>query len=94
MAAHPRRAWVAVANRAGVPSIEVEIICSDPDEHQLRVASRDADLPDLKPVSWQQILARDYRHWHRDRKVVDTAAKTVQACVDEILTYIDSPALT
>jgi predicted kinase len=87
-----RDAWVAVAERAGVRSIEVEIICSDADEHERRVAGRAADAPGMRPLTWQQVLARDYRHWHRDRTVVDTASKTVLECVEEILAVSTSAA--
>jgi predicted kinase len=85
-----RDAWLAVGERAGVRAIEVEIICSDLHEHQRRVESRESDAPDIKPVTWQQILARDYRHWNRERKVVDTAGKAVQECTEQILAHIDS----
>jgi predicted kinase len=80
-----RDAWAAVAERAGVPFIEVEIVCSDLFEHERRVTSREADRPGVRPVTWQQVLARDYHHWHRDRMVVDTALKTASECVEEIL---------
>ena len=83
-----RDAWAAVAARADVRAVEFEIVCSDPHEHEKRVVSRDPDLQGASRVTWQQVLARDYRHWHRDRIVIDTARKSVIACVDEILSAI------
>ena len=35
-----REAWRAVAGRAGVRVVEVEVVCSDVDEHRRRVESR------------------------------------------------------
>ena len=83
-----RDAWTAVAERAGVRHLEVEIVCSDPLEHEGRVASREGDPPGLKPLTWQQVVAFDYRHWNRDRMVVDTARRTVSECVAEIVSAI------
>ena len=83
-----RDAWAAVAERAEVAAVEFEIVCSDLHEHEKRVASRDPDLHGAARVTWQQVLARDYRHWHRDRIVIDTAKKSVLACVDEVLSAI------
>src|SRR5438067_1426947 len=40
-----RTAWRAVAVRAGVSALEVEIVCSDVDEHKRRVELRAADIP-------------------------------------------------
>src|SRR4051812_19570645 len=46
-----RDAWRAVAERAGVRALEVEIICSDPNEHRRRLESREHDLPGLSRVT-------------------------------------------
>ena len=83
-----RDAWTEVARRAGTKSIDVEIVCSDERAHEHRLTSRAADPPGLKPLTFQEVLARDYRHWTRDHVIVDTARKSVQECVDEILAAI------
>jgi predicted kinase len=43
-----RDAWKAVADRAGVPAVEVEIICSDRHEHRQRVETRHVDIAGLQ----------------------------------------------
>jgi predicted kinase len=43
-----RDAWIEVARPAGVPAIEIEIICSDAAEHRRRVEIRQADIPGLR----------------------------------------------
>lgn len=80
-----RDAWRDVAQRTGTPFVEIELTCSDAYEHERRVTSRPNDIPGSRPVTWQQVLARDYRHWTRDRLVIDTARATVAEAVESIL---------
>ena len=80
-----RSEWRSVADRAGVGAIEVEIICSDADEHRRRVESRRADLPGHRLPTWAEVLERDYRAWQGQRLVIDTAGRDVEDCVHEIL---------
>lgn len=70
-----RDAWRDTAVRAGVPAVEVEIVCSDPDEHRRRVASRSVDIPDLPLPDWEQVVGREYEPWNRDRILVDTVGQ-------------------
>ena len=80
-----RDAWLAVARRADVRAREFEIVCSDPVEHERRVASRDPDLDGVPSLTWQQVLARDYRHWHRPPIVIDTARHSPLESVEAML---------
>jgi predicted kinase len=70
-----RDAWMDVANRAQVAAIEIEITCSDANEHRQRVETR-AALP-----TWQDVVLRDYRPWNREHIVIDTAGRSVDANV-------------
>ena len=83
-----RNAWRAVAERAAVPSLDVEVVCSDLDEHRRRVEIRTADTPEHKPPTWQQVLARDYHSWDRERLVVDSALLTVEQAAQAILAAV------
>ncbi len=80
-----RDAWRAVAERAGVKSLDIEIVCSDAAEHRRRVDSRSPDIAGHRLPSWQDILDRDYHPWDRDRLVLDTAHLSVADCADAIL---------
>jgi predicted kinase len=80
-----RDAWRAVAERAGVHALDVEIVCSDADEHRRRVDTRPPDIAGHQLPSWQDILDRDYHPWDRDRLVLDTARLSVADCADAIL---------
>ncbi len=79
-----RTAWLRTADRAGCAGIEVEIICSDPDEHRQRVEGRTGDISGLILPGWQDDLNREYSAWRRAHIVIDTAGKSVDDCVDEL----------
>jgi predicted kinase len=76
-----RDAWRSVADRAGVSAVEVEVVCSDRDEHRRRVESRRAEEPGRELPGWSDVIDRDYRPWDRDRLVIDTAVVDVGAGV-------------
>ena len=86
-----RDAWRSVAERAGVQAIEVEIVCSDLDEHRRRVETRVADIMGHVLPSWQDVIDRDYRPWTRERLVIDSGRTTVDESVNEILTLLRKP---
>jgi predicted kinase len=80
-----RGAWRSVADRAGVPVLDVEIVCSDTVEHRRRVESREPDIDGHALPTWQDVIERDYQAWDRGRLVVDTAASDVTAGVRAIV---------
>jgi predicted kinase len=76
-----RDAWVEVANRAQVSAVEIEVTCSDAKEHQHRVETRLSDIPGSRPLTWQDVVSRDYRPWDRAQIVIDTANRTIEQVV-------------
>lgn len=86
-----REAWLAVAARAKVEMVDVEIVCSDPEEHRRRVETRSTDIPGLALPTWQAVTAREYQPWHRPRIVIDTAAKALDACIAELRSQLPIP---
>lgn len=87
-----RGAWRFVAERAGVAALDVEIVCSDTAEHRRRVESREPDIAGHALPTWQEVVARDYHAWDRDRLVVDTAASDVTAGVRAIVGHLSAQA--
>ena len=83
-----REAWRAVAARARVPVLDVELVCSDAAEHRRRVESRQPDIDGHRVPSWQEVLDHDYRPWEGDRLTIDTAAVPVEQCVRAIVAAI------
>jgi len=82
-----REAWAAVAARTGRPLLRVEIVCSDVERHRKQVESRGA-ASSRPPVTWADVVARDYRPWTGDRIVIDTARASVDENVQLLLPLI------
>ena len=83
-----REAWRAVAERAHVELVEVEITCSDQEEHRRRVEERIGRPPAESGPTWAEVVGRDYRPWDRDRVVIDTADRTSQELVENLQTIL------
>ena len=79
-----RDAWLEVAKRSGVPAAEIEIQCSDRDEHRRRIEARISDIPGLRLPTWQKVISREYQPWNRQRVVIDTRVSSVEQNVSRI----------
>jgi len=79
-----RDAWLAVAKRASVEALEIEVKCSDPDEHRRRVETRVADVAGLKLPSWPDVVGREYHPWQRDHLLIDTAQRNIEESVEMV----------
>jgi predicted kinase len=79
-----RQAWRDVAERAGVPVCQIEVICSDPAEHRCRVEGRTAAIPGLILPTWQEVVEREYHPWPDADRVIDTASRTLSASKAEL----------
>jgi predicted kinase len=73
-----RAAWRDVARRAGVPFVEIEVVCSDKAEHRRRVETRVADIDGFSLPDWEAVVQREYEAWDTTPIVVDTAGKTAE----------------
>src|SRR5205809_280988 len=79
-----RDAWLEVANRVQVSGIEIEVRCSDPNEHRRRVETRVTDIPGLTLPAWADVVAREYHPWGRKHLVIDSAGRTIEQSVSVI----------
>ena len=79
--AHTRDAWLAIAHRAKVPAVEIEVKCSDVKAHRRRIEERRRDVPGLRLPNWQEVESRDYQPWGREHIIIDTAGWSVEQCV-------------
>ena len=84
-----RDEWCSVAERAEARVIEVEIVCSNVEEHKRRVEARTPDLKGHRLPTWSDVLRRDYRSWDRERLILDTAQNDVRECVRTIEAAMD-----
>ena len=55
-----RDAWIGVAYRAQVAAAEVEVVCSDPQQHRQCVETRPADISGLRLPTWEVVVSREY----------------------------------
>jgi predicted kinase len=78
-----RDAWMDAARRAGSPAINIEIVCSDPVEHRRRVETRPGEA-EWRPPAWDDVVARRYEEWDRERTTIDTSRTGVDAAVSAI----------
>jgi predicted kinase len=84
-----RGQWRAVAARADVPALDVEVVCADSREHRRRVEARVADIAGLRLPTWQDVTTRDDQAWDRQRVVIDTARMDVEESVRTIVSEVD-----
>ena len=79
-----RAARRAVATSRGLPIVEVEVVCSDPQLHRERARARSGDIADLVQPTWQDITAREYAGWLPDLRL-DTARLAPDEAVAAII---------
>jgi predicted kinase len=84
-----RDAWRNVAAMATSAIFEIEVVCSDADQHRRRIETRTIDIAGLTPPTWQQVIDRDYDAWNRPRLILDTANRTPAETLQELCSRID-----
>ena len=67
-----RRLWERTAVDAGSRLLQVELVCSDRDEHRRRVEQRVSDIAGLVLPDWRDVLQRDYAPWPEADLRLDT----------------------
>lgn len=73
-----RSAWRDVAARAEMPFAEIEVICSDKNEHYRRIKERPPDIPGFKLPTWEDVVNREYEPWEEAHLVIDTARQSLE----------------
>ena len=81
--AYTRELWRTIAAATAARLIEIELVCSDADEHRRRVESRTVDIDGLGLPTWQDVLDREYEPWPT-ATTIDTAHRRVGDCVAAI----------
>jgi predicted kinase len=80
-----RAAWRAVANRASVRIVEVEVICSDTAEHRRRLEQRRSDIPGHVLPSWEELSRLTYERWIEPHLIIDTALLSADAAAEAVV---------
>ncbi|MFB8343512.1 AAA family ATPase [Brucella cytisi] len=86
-----RAAFRRVAEEADVRFLEIEVACSDQEEHQRRVETRRSTVEGLKLPTWEQVAARKYETWDCPHLRLDTASLSVEQSVAKIIAAISAP---
>ena len=84
-----RDSWRAVGRDVGINVLEIEVACSDIAEHQQRVESSVSDIAGMKMPTWEEVLARKYDAWQGDRIIVDTAGRSADESLKELITRLE-----
>lgn len=79
-----RDEWEDVARSSNSDFVNIEVICSDKDEHKKRAELRKPEITNLKLPGWEDIENREYHIWRKDRIIIDTAGKSIQECEIEL----------
>jgi predicted kinase len=85
-----RDGWVGTAEVAGAELVEVEVICSDEDEHRRRAEVRRSDVDGLVKPPWTAILEREYEPWLRTPLVIDSATTSPDGAAQRIVSRMSS----
>ncbi|AIS13562.1 kinase [Pseudomonas chlororaphis subsp. aurantiaca] len=88
--AESRQAWQGIAEAEQSRLLNVEVICTDIAEHRRRVESREADVPGLRPPSWQSVLDHDYQAWSGERLTLDSSLLSPAEAVRIILEHLET----
>lgn len=83
-----RDEWEEVANISESRYINIEIICSDKQEHKKRVETRNSNIVNHKLPTWEKVVNREYDKWESSRIVIDTAGKNENESFTELLSEI------
>jgi len=84
-----RNEWEKIAADCDGYYINIEIVCSDRNEHRNRVEKRESDMDGFLQPSWEEIQLRDYHEWKKKRIIIETANKGVSECATELLDKIN-----
>ncbi|WKC47265.1 AAA family ATPase [Pseudomonas veronii] len=76
-----RMAWNEAASKAGVRLVNIEVICSDKNEHRRRIETRLGDIPGLIPPTWQSVLDHEYEAWAEAPFCIDAALTSPEQAV-------------
>lgn len=65
--------WSEIASKTGFRLANIQVICSDQNEHRRRIEMRLGDIPRLTPLTWQAVLDHEYKACAEAPFCIDTA---------------------
>ncbi len=82
-----RREWNNVAQEVGAHYHNIEIVCTDLDQHRMRLESR-GKTPGIRQPTWEDVQNREFEPWDGSQITIDTAGKTVDQSLEELMTAL------
>ncbi|MBE9103302.1 AAA family ATPase [filamentous cyanobacterium LEGE 07170] len=79
-----REAWRRAAENAKSAFREIEIVCTDLDEHKRRIETRKTSVKGLTLPTWKAVQNREYHPWTGDRIIIDTAGATPEQSIQQL----------
>lgn len=84
-----RAAWHAVATETAAQIIEIELSCSDPAQHRVRIETRTADIPGHVLPDWEDVQTLAYEPWPGAIQI-DTAGRSAEETVAAVMKRISA----
>jgi len=84
-----RTEWKSVATATNANYVNIEVYCSDKNEHKYRVDHRECTVENLQLPSWQQVQNRHYDKWEEAVIRIDTFAKTPSESLEELIKKLE-----
>jgi predicted kinase len=85
-----RREWENVAKENDSLFINIEVLCSNKEEHKKRIETRKSEITGLKLPDWKDVENREYHSWETERIIIDTANKSIEESFEELKKKINS----
>lgn len=83
-----RQAWGKVALDSGATYVNIEVVCSDTEEHRRRIEHRTSTVPGLRLPTWPEVVGREYHDWKTERLLLDTAGRSAAECLETLLGHL------
>lgn len=82
-----RSAWRNIAESRDIEFKEIQITCSNKEEHKKRLIERLANSKSIRKLSWKDVENREFENWNSEF-LFDTAFEGVDQIKDRFLTKI------
>jgi len=86
-----RDGWNIIGKETNSEIVNIEIECSDKEEHRNRIETRESDIKNHVYPDWNETINREYEIPNHPYVRVDTAGKTIDQSFTELLEKIKTP---
>jgi predicted kinase len=87
-----RSEWNLVALNSKKRIVNIEIVCSNIEEHKERVEKRINEIVGLKLPNWPEVINRKYEEWEDDIIFIETSNSSIEDCYSVLLKKVKENA--